>query len=160
MAFSNITTLMRGCHYDCLILVHPQNQVLDETIKQVNEGGFVTVELSMELSKLLMTVPMTERTRFTDKWVLEYLTSLQPGPVICAHPDLLFEPQLNVDPLALFRQVARITRLVILWLGDFSKEALYYAAPGHQHYRTWRTSDLLIHQPKVVIQRITLSQGA
>lgn len=160
MAFSNIATMIQGCQYDCLILSHPENQVLDATIKHVNEAGFVIVELSLELSKLLITVPMIERTRFTDKWVLEYLASLQPGSVVCAHPDLLFEPQLNVDPLALFRQAARITRLVILWLGDFTNDVLFYATPGHQHYRAWRRSDFSIHQPKVVIQRIPSTQGA
>jgi hypothetical protein len=155
MAFSNIATLIQDCHYDCLILIHPQCQVIEATIKQLNEEGFETVEISRELSKSLMTVPMIERTRITDKWVLDYLTSFQPGPVVCAHPDLLFEPQLNVDPIALFRQAARITKLVILLLGDVSNDVLFYAAPGHKHYRTWRLSELLINQPNVVIQRIT-----
>lgn len=160
MAFRNITTMIQSCQYDCLILSHPECQVLDETINHLNQKGFVIANLSFELSKVLMTVPMNERSRFTVKWIPEYLSSLQPGPVICAHSDLLFEPVLMVDPLAIFRQVARISRLVILWLGDFNTDVLFYAIPAHQHYRTWRISDFSIHQPKVVIQRIPSIKGA
>lgn len=154
MAFGNLATLVQDCHSDCLILVHPQSQVLDETIKQANDMGFTITELSKELSRSLMNVSMNERTRFTDKWVLEYLTSLQPGPIVCAHIDLLFEPKFNLDPLVLFRQASRFTRLVILWLGDVSNDLLHYAVPGHNHYRSWQISDLLTHQPEVSIQRI------
>ena len=159
MALSNLANMLQGSHYDCLILVDPHSQVLDETIKQANDMGLTVAELSKELSKSLMDVSMNDRARFADKWVLEYLTSFQPGPIICAHTDLLFEPQLNVDPIALFRQAARITKIVILWLGDLSKDVLFYAAPSHKHYRTWRISDLLTHQPELVIKRIASMQG-
>ena len=154
MAFGNMATFMRESHYDCLILIHPQSQVLDEAIKQAKGMGVTVAELSKELSRSLIDISMNERARFTDKWVLEYLISFQQGPIVCAHPDLLFEPQLKVDPIALFRQAARIKQLVILWLGNLSKDTLYYAEPGHKHYRSWRTSDFLNHQPEVVIHEL------
>jgi len=160
MAINELTTMIQSCQYDCLILSHPEYQVLEATIQQVNQAGYVSAEIGLELSKLLMSVPMNERSRFTEKWVLEYLNSLQPGPVICVHSDLLFEPTLNIDPLALFRLAARITQLVILWLGDFTNDVLFYATPAHQHYRAWRILDFATHQPKVVIKRIPSNKGA
>jgi hypothetical protein len=141
--------------YDCLILSHPEFLVIDELAKRIKQENLNVAELNLKLSELLITVPMAERSRLTNTWVPDYLTSFRPGPVVCTHPGLLFEPQLNIDPLALFRQIARITRLVILWLGDFTEKELFYAIPAHQHYRTWRISDFLPYQPKVILHRIS-----
>jgi len=147
--------MIKHDQYDCLILTHPESQVIDGLIEHIKKENFNVVELDLKLSELLITVPMTERSRFVEKWVHDFLTSYKPGPVVCTRSDLLFEPHLNIDPLALFRQAARITRLVVLWLGDFTENELFYAIPKHKHYRVWRMSDFIPYQPKVILHRIT-----
>ncbi len=154
MDFSKVTNAIQFDQYDCLILCHPEYQVIEEVVEHLKRKKNNVVELDLKLSELLLTVPMTERSRVTEKWVIDYLISLKPGPVVCTHLGLLFEPHLNIDPLALFRQVARITRLVVLWLGDFSENELFYAIPKHNHYRVWRMSDFIPYQPKVILHRI------
>jgi len=101
-----------------------------------------------------------ERSRFSQKWLVDSLASFQNGPVLCTCPDLLFDPSLEIDPLALFRQAARIIQLIVMWPGDYASNNLSYAIPEHHHYRTWKLSDSLLRQPVVRIHRISTSQGA
>jgi hypothetical protein len=144
--------------YDCLILVHPQIHVLEMVSAQII--GYASLNVSKELSTALMPVSVNERSRFSQKWLVDALGAFSDGPVLCACPDLLFDPLLKIDPLTLFRQAARIKQLIVLWPGEYSENKLSYAIPEHHHYRTWNISDTLLRQPVVMIQRISASQGA
>lgn len=58
-------------------------------------------------------------------------------PVLCTDLDLLFDPALQLDPLALLRQLSRVRPLAALWPGAYTDGLLAYAVPEHAHYRTW-----------------------
>lgn len=155
MDFIKLTEMIKHDPYDFLILCHPEYQVIENVVLHLIKENINVVEINFRLSELLITVPMTERSHVTEKWLIDNLSSLKPGPVVCTRSDLLFEPHLDIDPLALFRQVARITRLVVLWLGHFTENELIYAIPEHKHYRVWRMSDFLPYQPKIILHRIS-----
>jgi len=99
------------------------------------------MEIGRDLSVYLLDVQRGERTRAIQSWFEKKIKQLEPGPLLCAHIDLLFDPAFNLDPLNLFRRAARITKLVVLWPGGFSNGTLSYAVPEHSHYRTWRITD-------------------
>jgi len=102
-----------------------------------------------------MTVSASERSRFTQKWLVDNIAALPKGPVLCTNPDLLFDPSLEIDALALFRQAARIVALIVMWPGEYSSNSLSYAIPEHHHYRTWKVSESLLRQPVVLIHRLS-----
>jgi hypothetical protein len=146
--------------YDCLLLVHPNIQILENLSTEIQGLEVSHLNFSKELSTSLMTVSASERSRFSQKWLIDTLATFQNGPVLCTCPDLLFDPSFEIDPLTLFRQAARIIRLIVLWPGEYSENVLSYAIPEHHHYRTWKVSDSLLRQPVVIIRRISTSQGA
>lgn len=156
---SSVNALLRQS-YDCLILVHPQIQALKKVIEEAQELGFASLNLSKGLSTSLLSVSALARSRFAHQWLMDTLASFQRAPVICAYPDLLFDPSLQIDPLALFRHAARFIQIIVMWPGEYSANTLSYAVPEHHHFRTWKISDSLLRQPAVIIQRISTSQGA
>ena len=145
--------------YDCLFFVHPQIQVLEKKLIEIQSLGIANLNVSKELSTALMTVLAGDRSRFSQKWLIDSLTSFQTGPVLCTCPDLLFDPSLKIDPLALFRQAARIIQLIVLWPGEYSANTLSYAVPEHHHFRTWKVSDSVLLHPLVIIKRVSTEQG-
>lgn len=146
--------------YDCLILTHPQIQILGGVSYDLQSKGIVNINISKELSSELMTVSAAERSRFSQEWLKNAVAKIHESPVLCSSIDLLFHPALNIDPFLLFRQVARIKQVIVLWPGEYSSNTLSYAVPEHHHYRAWKLSNSLLLQPKVLIHSISVSQGA
>lgn len=149
----NTATLLSQ-HFDCLLLVHPSIQILERVSKEIEGQGVASFNVSKELSTALLPISVSERCRFSQKWLIDSITSFQTSPILCSNPNLLFDPSLELDPLALFRQAARVMQLVVLWPGEYSANNLSYAVPEHHHFRTWKVSDSLLQQPVVMIQRI------
>ena len=145
--------------YDCLIFVNPDHQILEGVASELQRDGLGCLNIGKELSAALRPVSVKERSSFSQKWLLESLRRFSNGPVICTNIDLLFDPNLELDPLTLFRQAARYMRMIVLWPGEISGKSLFYAIPEHHHFRSWEISNALLLQPHVLIQPITFTQG-
>ena len=158
MAINTIAKLLSQT-YDCFLLVHPHIQILARISNEIQGLSIAHLNVSKELSASLMSVSASERSRFSQKWLINALTSFQTGPILCIYPDLLFDPSLEIDPLALFRQASRIIQLIVLWPGEYSANTLSYAIPEHHHFRTWKITDSILRQPIVMIHQISTSQG-
>lgn len=159
MAINTLASLLSQ-PYDCLLLVHPNIQILEKLSTEIQGLGLSHLNISKGLSTSLMTVSASERSRFSQKWLIDTLATFQRGPVLCTCLDLLFDPSLNIDPLSLIRQAARIKQLIVLWSGEYSANTLSYAVPEHHHFRTWKVTDSLLQQPVLLIHQISASQGA
>ncbi len=143
--------------YDLLILVHPEIRIIEASAAYVKNKGYESINISRELSNALLSEPMQNRSRFTNNWLLSRVSQDYKAPIFCTVPDLLFEPSLLIDSFMLLRQAARIHRLIVTWPGDYQSNLLSYAIPEHAHYRTWKISDDLLHNPKTLIERIELN---
>ena len=129
----------------CLILVHPDIQHLRKAEEKIlTDNQIVCLRIGKELSSALLTTPQAQRSRAARQWLETALREKAPGPILCSDVDLLFEPSLDLDPMLLFRQISRHTRLLVLWPGTHEDGVLAYAVPEHRHYRTWR-------QPQVAV---------
>jgi hypothetical protein len=102
----------------------------------VGEGNFVFI--GRDLSGYLITQDNINTSQAIYKWLDDTLREKAPGPAVCADIDILFYPDFHLDPLALFRQISRYTKLIVLWTGMYKDGVLSYAQPEHGHYRFWK----------------------
>lgn len=129
----------------CLLLVASHMDALVDAVAGLEARyGWPRLTVGRELSAVLLQEPPDARGRMAERWLQDQLRASTPGPVLCSEIDVLFVPALHLDPLALFRRVGRVTRLVVAWPGSYREGVLAYAAPDHQHYRTWKVSDVLV----------------
>jgi len=139
---------------ECLILVHPEVRTLETLTNEIRQHYTQEFHISKELSGRLLSVSPLDRSRISQQWLTDVLVNFTDAPVLCTHPDLLFEPSLALDPFTVLRNIARIKRLIVLWPGEYASNVLSYATPSHHHYRTWKiTNDLLMH-PSLKILRL------
>jgi hypothetical protein len=120
----------------CTIFVDLDVQNLSKVLATLPEA-WQRFALGQELSNALLSEGVN-RTMVARQWLEKTLISMTPGPVICMDIDLLFEPSLALDPLVIFQHIARHTKLVVLWPGNYKDGVLSYASPEHSHYRFWR----------------------
>ena len=122
------------------LIVEREIVKLEEILAEV-PADWQVISLGKELSEFLVNSGEVDRSRAAKDWLVEELRRKSPGPVVCKDVDLLFHPSLSLDPLVLFRQASRFTKLVVLWAGSFSDGVLSYAVPEHSHYRHWKDLD-------------------
>lgn len=135
---NSIIDLLRTPH-PCLFLVHPEISKLEDATDQLlSTYGWARLSVGRELGDVLLSESPQNRSRVARQWMPVRLGDLAPGPVLCTEIDLLFDPSLELDPLALFSDVSRLCRMVVIWPGSYPNDVLAYAVPEHSHYRTWR----------------------
>lgn len=122
------------------LIVDPNIQTLTQIQEQL-PGDWEVVPIGKDLSSYLISQEVTDYPRTIQKWLNGHLREKAPGLVICIDIDILFYPAFNLDPLTLFRQISRHTKLVVLWPGEHKDGVLSYALPEHQHYRFWKNLD-------------------
>lgn len=65
------------------------------------------------------------------------------GPVLLDNLELLFAPELHLDPYRLLVGLARTRTVVAAWAGTFQNGTITYAVPGHKEYRTVAPTDAI-----------------
>jgi hypothetical protein len=131
--------------HTCLLLVSPDvRRLKDAADELLSVYDWPRLPVGRELGAALLSELPQRRPRAADRWTKVRLGAMAPGPVLCTETDLLFEPTLTLDPLRLVRDASRVTRLVVTWPGSYVDGVLAYAAPEHNHYRTWRNPGVSI----------------
>lgn len=130
----------------CVLLVHEDPVYLRRTAQEMaGRLGWPAISIGRLLSERLLDVPATRRPREAPTHADELLRERAPGPLVCTSIDLLFHPSLELNPLTLFRNAARATRLVVAWPGSYRSGLLAYAVPEHGHHRYWRDPEATIY---------------
>ncbi len=133
-------------YHPCVLLAHPDVGELVRAAEALAAAyGWPRLAVGQALSSALLAEPPASRPRTANRWLATRLAELAPGPVVCSEIDLLFTPAWALDPLALFRNASRTTRLVVMWPGTYTDDVLAYATSQHGHYRTWRHPGVAIH---------------
>jgi hypothetical protein len=145
MQNSIATLLAESPPHRCLLLVHPTIDVLEKAADEFEASyGWPRLSVGRELAAALLPAPPSQRPRLAQRWMEDRLGQMAPGPVLCTEIDLLFHPDLKLDPLTLLRHASRITRVVATWPGSYLDGVLSYAVPQHAHYRVFRQPEALI----------------
>lgn len=131
-------------YYPCLLFVHREPSVLYAKANALHtEYGWPILPLGEKLTPILLPLLPRERERMASRLLADELPTPSPaGPLLLSQIDLLFEPSLRLDPLALLRGLSRQRPLIVAWPGSYQDGVLAYAVPEHSHYRTWPKPDL------------------
>lgn len=131
---------MQSSHYSSnplTLIVEREIVELEKFLSHISQTWEV-ISIGKEASSFLIVSSDVDQSRTVRLWLVNELRSKASGSVICTNIDLLFHPSLKLDPLALFRQISRHTKLIVLWPGEYKNGVLSYAVPEHKHYRFWK----------------------
>ena len=84
-----------------------------------------------------------ERSNAVQRVFLDAVESAEGDVVLCDNIELLFAPELSLDPLRLLKQAARRKVVVAAWDGSYDGSTLSYAVPGHDEYQAYSHTDVL-----------------
>jgi hypothetical protein len=100
------------------------------------------INVNLQLSRVLMEVPPRERPLRVQR-ILDDL--IQPGtaPLLLDNLKLLFDPDLQVQPLGWLQRLSRARPVVATWNGSLDQGHLVYAREGEPEYRREPAADIL-----------------
>ena len=106
--------------------------------------GTPVINVNLEMSRALLEVPRAQRS-VTAPRVLKELVEATPGDTVdLDNIEILFAPDLKLDPLRALRQLSRDRTLVASWNGRVEGDRLLYAEPSHPEYRDYPAQGLTL----------------
>ena len=115
-------------------LLHELSDEIDAPITNIN----------LELSRRMLELTQRERALRAQELMKEIVADVSGEIVILNRIELLFEPQLQLDPLKLLQDLSRNRTIVAVWSGSVKGNHLIYAEPGHPEYQRYPIHDLKI----------------
>jgi hypothetical protein len=117
-----------------------------------SQSGARVMNVNLELSKLLLSLTQKQRKlklgSVLEQAIADFVAHDAPiGEfVFLDHLDILFEPALESNPLALLQRVSRSRVVVAVWHGIVEDGVLTYAQPNHPAFRRNPATDFLAFQ--------------
>ena len=101
------------------------------------------LNLNLALSNELLLVPKARRPFTVDSALQMIFASHQEAQdYVCVDcTELLFESELQIDPLRVFREWSRQKTIIATWLGTYDGEYITFGTTNHQDYRKYNLVD-------------------
>jgi len=125
-----------------LIVCHPHHHdVLPSLAQQL---GIPLMRVSLALSEALLEYARARRPRVAASLFNQLVMAYEESIVGLHQIELLFLPELQLDPLRLLEQVSRYKTLVVAWPGKYEEGCLIYGEPGHPEYSCYTETEARI----------------
>ena len=130
-------------YHRLIILVNCEDSSKHEILCVMKEDHEVKpVNLNLELSSRLLEYSIKQRPLKVTEITAEIIEPLV-TPVLVDKLDILFDPYLQTDPLALLKLLSRSKAIIAFWNGSFIDNKLYYAEPGYPEYKSYPVDDFV-----------------
>lgn len=114
--------------------------ILQEIAKEL---GTSVINVNLALSSELLELTKKQRSLRLPA-ILDQITDQAQSPVVLDNLEILFDKDLQQDPLRLLQSMSRNRAVVASWNGILNSGRLLYAETGHPEYRSYETVDALI----------------
>jgi len=118
-----------------VILVGPSGSGKSRLLRQLEEAEYIN--LSQELAKALLPIPQGDRALYVNDLLSDIVSSRLKPVLALDNIELLFLPELQVNPLGIFEHLSRNKTLVVAWAGNYDGRQLTWAEPEHPEYRIY-----------------------
>jgi hypothetical protein len=102
------------------------------------------INLNLGLSQRLLDIPQRQWPHKAMELIDAVVASAPSGLKVLHRIEILFDPQLRLDPLKSLQQISRRHCLLVVWPGTYDDRYLTYAEPAHPEYRRYSRKDLIV----------------
>lgn len=124
--------------YRLVLLVGPPRSGKTQTLRHLHaEGGYQLINVSLDLAERLMETPKRSRALSAARVLDTIAAEHGSEALLLDNTELLFQPELQLDPLRLLQGLSRNRTIIASWRGTFSNSVLYFASPDHPEFRRY-----------------------
>ena len=108
-----------------------------------DELGADVININLKISEQMLELTAKQRALRLPK-ILAEIAEKGKEPILLDNLEILFDKDLQQDPLRLLQSVSRNRCVVATWNGRSNNKKLFYAQAGHPEYRSYEMVDALI----------------
>lgn len=132
-------------YFRLVIVVGPPGSGKTAALQSVTRKvGCSLVNVNLELSKRMLELTRTQRSRQVDRLLKEVIAAVPGDVVLLDNLEILFDTGLEVEPLRLLQVASRNRTIVASWNGTFRYGTLTYAEPGHSEFIQCKQPEAII----------------
>lgn len=109
-------------------------------------AGCEVVNVNLELSKRMLELTRTQRSRQVGRLLNEVIAAQTGDVVLLDNLEILFDIDLEVEPLRLLQVSSRNRTVVASWNGRYVDGTLTYAEPGHPEFIQFKQTEAIVLQ--------------
>ncbi len=133
-----------GLYHRLVLLVGGTGSGKTAVLRDVADDlGAPVININLALSSELLELTAKQRS-LRLSGILDRIVDKTQSPVILDNLEILFDKDLQQDPLRLLQGISRNRTVVASWNGVFTDGRLSYAETGHPEYRSYDSVDALI----------------
>ncbi len=133
-----------GLYHRLVLLVGVTGSGKTGVLRDVaDELGSSVINVNLGLSGELLELTAKQRS-LRLPGILDQIVDKTQTPVLLDNLEILFDRDLQQDPLRLLQSISRNRVVVASWNGTMNSGKLLYAETGHPEYRSYDSVDALI----------------
>ena len=133
-------------YHRLVLVVGPAGAGKARALESVRERtGAALANVGLELSRRMLDLTVRQRSLQLRSLLDELVKTAGAASdvVLLDNTELLFDANLQQDPLPLLQSLSRHKTIVAAWTGALEDGKLRYAVPGHPEHRQYPARDLL-----------------
>ena len=133
----------RSLYHRLVIVVGGARSGKTTAFKQLAERqAWPLVNLNLTLAERLLELTSRQRALQAAEVVGDIFSAIPGDVLLLDNTEMLFHPELKLDPLRLFQSLSRNRTLVVSWKGAATEHELTFAAPDHSEYRRYQKLEM------------------
>jgi len=133
-----------GLYYRLVLLVGKTGSCKTAALRDIaNEFDTSVININLALSSELLELTATQRS-LRLQGILNQIVDKGQSPLVLDNLEILFDKDLQQDPLRLLQGISRNHAVVASWNGTIAGGRLVYAETGHPEYQCYDSVDALI----------------
>jgi hypothetical protein len=133
-----------GLYYRLVLLVGESGSGKTSVLRDIAEQfGSSVVNVNLALSSELLELTTKQRSLRLPS-ILDHIVDQLQSPVVLDNLEILFDKDLQQDPLRLLQSISRNRTVVASWNGIVNFGRLVYAETSHPEYRSYDSVDAMI----------------
>jgi len=135
---SNKIQETKGKYYKLILLLSPFAETNTKCLKEASKAlNYPYINFSLVLAGKLMDIPAYRRRSQIVNLLPNLVRGYSEDVLFFDHIEILFLPDLGVDPFRALQQMSRNKTIVVGWTGEYDGKKMTYASQGHPEYKRY-----------------------
>ena len=128
-------------YYKLIIVVGSISAGKTQLIKDIAGYGYDYFNFGVEFSRRMLARPINSRAVEAEQIAIDMIESQCSRKLAIDNTEVLFEPPIQLNPLALLKRLSFNHLIVATWNGQFDNNKLTYGFIGHPAFQEFRYTE-------------------